>query len=98
MPSKSAVRGSDSFGLAMPVVMIGPSDDILIIFYSILPTFSGLWAGNPDVGTINTSMCKVNALGARSSGHKCLLEVEEVELRGSYFQNSLTLKVLPNTN
>jgi hypothetical protein len=25
-----------------------------------------------------------------------LLEVEEVELRGSYFQNSLTLKVLPN--
>ncbi len=96
MPSRGAVRGSDSFGLAMPVIMIGPSDDILRIFYSRLPTFSGLWAVNPDVGTINTSMCKVNALGARSSGHKCLLEVEEVELRGSYFQNSLTLKVLPN--
>jgi len=96
VPSRGAVRGSDSFGLAMPVIMIGPSDDILRIFYSRLPTFSGLWAVNPDVGTINTSMCKVNALGARSSGHKCLLEVEEVELRGSYFQNSLTLKVLPN--
>jgi hypothetical protein len=38
--------------------MIGPSDDILIIFYFILPTFSGLWAGNPDVGTINTSCAR----------------------------------------
>jgi hypothetical protein len=58
VPSKSAGTGSDSFGLAMPVIMIGPSDDILIIFYFILPTFSGLWAGFSDVGTINTSCAR----------------------------------------
>jgi hypothetical protein len=58
VPSRSAVTGSDSFGLAIQVIMIGPSDDILIIFYFVLPTFSGLWAGNPDVGTINTSCAR----------------------------------------